>query len=141
VRSLDQATLQVDVLKMAHHGSSYQDPELLDTIDPVVALVSVGVDNPYGHPNASLLARLARDGAKVLRTDIDRDLAVVVSESGLGVVVRGRGHDRALSHAVARLQAPSNRGVTAGDLFSRAVVRRPSADAGGTGGRKNRIRR
>jgi len=88
---VDPTSLRAQVLKVAHHGSSYQDPELLDTIDPVVALVSVGVDNPYGHPNASLLARLARDGAKVLRTDIDGDLAVVVSESGLGVVVRGRG--------------------------------------------------
>ena len=65
------------MLKVAHHGSAYQDPALLDAVDPAVALVSVGADNPYGHPNPALLARLARDGARVLRTDLDGDLAVV----------------------------------------------------------------
>jgi len=35
-------------------------------------------------------ARLARDGARVLRTDLDGDLAVVLSDEGVGVVVRGR---------------------------------------------------
>ena len=87
---VDRTTLRAQVLKVAHHGSSYQDPELLDAVDPAVAFVSVGVDNPYGHPNASLLARLSRDGAKVLRTDLDGDLAVVLTDQGLGVVVRGR---------------------------------------------------
>jgi len=59
-------------------------------VDPVVALVSVGTDNPYGQPNGALLARLDRDGAYVRRTDLDGDLAVVLTDQGLGVVVRGR---------------------------------------------------
>jgi len=77
------------VLKVAHHGSSYQAPEFLDAIDPAVALVSVGKDNDYGHPNASLLARLARGGARVLRTDQSGDLAAVATGHGLAVVARG----------------------------------------------------
>jgi len=60
-------------------------------------------------PIASLLARLARGGGKVLRTDVDGDLAVVVSESGLGVVVRGRDHDRALGRAGPVAVAPHKR--------------------------------
>ena len=55
-------------------------------VHPAVALVSVGADNPYGHPNAGLLAGLSRAGARILRTDRDGDLAVVVSGHGLAVV-------------------------------------------------------
>ncbi len=89
VRTLDRETLRADVLKVAHHGSAFQDVEFLHAVDPDVALVSVGADNPYGHPTAPLLARLARDGARVLRTDLDGDIAVVVTETGLGFVVAG----------------------------------------------------
>jgi competence protein ComEC len=89
LRHLGAAALRADVLKVAHHGSSYQAPEFLDAIDPAVALVSVGKDNDYGHPNASLLARLAREGARVLRTDQAGDLAAVATGHGLAVVARG----------------------------------------------------
>jgi competence protein ComEC len=54
-----------------------------------VALVSVGRDNDYGHPNAALLARLAEGGARVLRTDQAGDLAAVATRRGLAVVARG----------------------------------------------------
>lgn len=84
------ALLRSDVLKVAHHGSAYQEPGFLDTVDPAVALVPVGVDNGYGHPSEPVLARLFRSGARVLRTDTDGDLAVVGVEGGrLGVAVRG----------------------------------------------------
>ena len=72
-----------------HHGSAYQEPRFLDAVDPAVALVSVGRDNDYGHPNASLIARLRRAGARVLRTDQSGDLAAVASGHGLSVVARG----------------------------------------------------
>jgi competence protein ComEC len=89
VTSVAQATLGADVLKVAHHGSAYQDEQLLTEAHPSVALVSVGADNPYGHPNLSVLARLARDGAKVMRTDRDGDVAVVATGHGLAVVAAG----------------------------------------------------
>ncbi|MGN9910937.1 ComEC/Rec2 family competence protein [Phytohabitans sp. LJ34] len=92
---LDQmgaAGVRADVLKVAHHGSSYQDPEFLDAVDPALALVSVGVDNGYGHPSPAVLGRLARGGARVLRTDVDGDLAAVRTATGqLAVATRGRG--------------------------------------------------
>ncbi|MCW2143387.1 ComEC/Rec2 family competence protein [Actinoplanes cyaneus] len=94
VERLGSAALRADVLKVAHHGSALQSPELLDAVDPAVALVSVGVDNDYGHPNASLLARLARDGARVMRTDQSGDLAVIATGRGLAVTVRGTGPAR-----------------------------------------------
>ncbi|AGL15048.1 ComEC/Rec2 family competence protein [Actinoplanes sp. N902-109] len=81
--------VRADVLKVSHHGSAYQSPEFVDAVDPAVALVSVGRDNDYGHPNAALLARLARGGARVMRTDQQGDVAAVRTATGLGVVARG----------------------------------------------------
>ncbi len=75
----------VDVLKVAHHGSAYQDPELIRRVAPRLALVSVGGDNPYGHPAPSTVAALRARGAVVLRTDEDGDLAVTGEGEGLGV--------------------------------------------------------
>jgi competence protein ComEC len=86
---VDRGSLRAQVLKVAHHGSAYQDPDLLAAVDPAVALVSVGADNPYGHPNPSLMSRLSRDGARVVRTDLDGDIAVVAGPNGLAVAVRG----------------------------------------------------
>jgi competence protein ComEC len=85
---LDPADLRADVLKVAHHGSSYQDLAFLAAVAPRVALVSVGVDNPYGHPNPGILARLSASGARVLRTDRDGDLAVAWTADGLAVATR-----------------------------------------------------
>ncbi|WP_348650327.1 ComEC/Rec2 family competence protein [Verrucosispora sp. WMMA2044] len=81
--------LRADVLKVAHHGSAYQDPAFLDVVRPAVALVPVGAGNSYGHPNEAVLARLARGGARVLRTDVGGDVAVVRSPRGLAVVSAG----------------------------------------------------
>jgi len=77
-------------VKVPHHGSAFQDPDFLGAVGARVALVSVGADNDYGHPNAAVLARLAATGARVMRTDRDGDLAVVVDDAGrLAVVARG----------------------------------------------------
>ncbi|MEU2613549.1 ComEC/Rec2 family competence protein [Micromonospora sp. NPDC007271] len=81
--------VRADVLKVAHHGSAYQDPEFLAAVRPAVALVSVGVGNDYGHPNPGLLDRLGRAGARVLRTDTDGDIAAVRDGPGLAVVTGG----------------------------------------------------
>ncbi|WP_156721835.1 ComEC/Rec2 family competence protein [Streptomyces apocyni] len=66
----------VDVLKVAHHGSAYQDPELLRRIRPRLALISCGADNSYGHPAPSTLTALHAQGTAVLRTDTDGAVAV-----------------------------------------------------------------
>ncbi|WOT36976.1 ComEC/Rec2 family competence protein [Streptomyces coeruleorubidus] len=67
----------VDVLKVAHHGSAYQDPGLMDRAAPRLALISCGADNRYGHPAPGTVAALRAGGAAVLRTDRDGALAVV----------------------------------------------------------------
>jgi competence protein ComEC len=80
--------LRADILKVAHHGSAFQDPAFLAAVDPAVALVPVGAGNRYGHPAGAVLARLSRSGARVLRTDVDGDVAVVETDRGLAVVTR-----------------------------------------------------
>jgi competence protein ComEC len=83
-------TLRADVVKVPHHASALQDPEFLAALGARAALVSVGAGNDYGHPNPAVLARLAGDGARVMRTDRDGDVAVVVDGGGrLAVVARG----------------------------------------------------
>lgn len=79
---------RVDVLKVAHHGSRHQDPDLLRVLAPRAALVSVGADNDYGHPDLATLQGLGDRGAVVLRTDQHGDLAVVGSAQALRVVPR-----------------------------------------------------
>lgn len=78
----------VDVLKVPHHGSRYQDPRLLSGLGARLALVSVGEDNDYGHPAAPTLAELEQAGAVVRRTDEHGDIAVVLDGSDLRVVSR-----------------------------------------------------
>lgn len=74
--------LRVDVLKLPHHGSRYQDLGLLTSLGADVVLVSVGADNDYGHPSEEVLDPLEATGAEVLRTDLDGDLAVVLGDDG-----------------------------------------------------------
>ena len=62
---------QVDVMKVSHHGSAYQYLPLLDALHPKVAFISVGKDNPYGHPAFSTLTALKDRGIAVFRTDIN----------------------------------------------------------------------
>lgn len=75
----------VDVLKVAHHGSAYQDPDLIRRVAPRLALISAGKDNSYGHPAPSTVAALRAGGAVVLRTDEDGALAVVGAGGELSV--------------------------------------------------------
>jgi competence protein ComEC len=82
--------LRADVLKVPHHGSPYQDREFLQAVHASVAVVSVGADNDYGHPSTALLAELARNGARPMRTDLHGDVAVCQRNGRLAVVGRSR---------------------------------------------------
>jgi competence protein ComEC len=80
------APLGSAVLKVPHHGSrTSSGPELLAAVRPAVALVSVGARNTYGHPDASVLARLAAAGSDVYRTD--RDGALLLETDGHALTV------------------------------------------------------
>jgi competence protein ComEC len=78
--------LQVDVLKVPHHGSRYQDPEFLSGLGARLAVISVGEDNDYGHPAPETISLLEQAGMLVRRTDLSGDVAVVVRDGDLRVV-------------------------------------------------------
>lgn len=68
-------------LKVAHHGSKTSTiAELLQAVAPRFAAISVGENNPFGHPHPDVLERLRAAGVRVLRTD--RDGAITASSDG-----------------------------------------------------------
>lgn len=51
--------LKSTILKVAHHGSkSSSMQEFLDKVKPKIALIGVGENNTFGHPNNKVLERL-----------------------------------------------------------------------------------
>lgn len=66
----------VDIYKVAHHGSRYQDINLMRELSPTISVISVGTGNSYGHPAVSTIAALTQIGSKVLRTDVDGAVAI-----------------------------------------------------------------
>jgi competence protein ComEC len=77
--------LRVDVLKVPHHGSRYQDADFLTSLGARLAVVSVGADNDYGHPAPETLDLLREHGTVVRRTDLRGDVAVLVRDGVLSV--------------------------------------------------------
>jgi competence protein ComEC len=79
--------LRATVLKSPHHGSrSSSSKEFLDAVSPEIVVISVGRDNRYGLPDADVVARYDRRGARILRTD--RDGAVEIRSDGVRTTIR-----------------------------------------------------
>ncbi len=67
------------ILKVPHHGAPEPAvPEFIEAVTPDLAIVSVGYDNPYGHPSDEMLRELERVGAKIVRTDRDGAITVKI---------------------------------------------------------------
>jgi competence protein ComEC len=80
----------VEVLKVAHHGSEDPGlPDLLRTLRPRLAVISVGKGNDYGHPRPETIAALrAEPGLETLRTD--ESGRIVVESDGRTLSVRAQ---------------------------------------------------
>ena len=64
------ANLSAQVYKAGHHGSSTSSGEaFLSRVRPQIAVISCGLDNDYGHPDAETLDKLTAVGAQIWRTD------------------------------------------------------------------------
>ena len=86
-RLLDQGP--VTALKVGHHGSrTSTSEEFVRALSPGYALIPVGARNRYGHPDPAVLARLARAGASVYRTDRDGTVTLTARSDG-SVTVEG----------------------------------------------------
>jgi len=74
-----EALPHVQILKVPHHGSAYQDARLYQELHPEIALISVGAGNSYGHPAQKTLLGLRQAGAHVFRTDLDGAISIDAS--------------------------------------------------------------
>jgi competence protein ComEC len=114
--SAASALSPVDVLKVAHHGSrTSTSPAFLASARPLIAVISVGADNRYGHPDEQTLTRLLDAGVRVLRTDLvgwisvstdGRDLRVETARGGRWDLAPNGVSQVALPHRIASWQFP-----------------------------------
>ena len=74
-----QQTIKSDILLAPHHGSrSSSTPEFLAAVAPRWAVFPTGYRNRFGHPHPEVLERYRAAGAKVMRTDLDGAVHVVL---------------------------------------------------------------
>ncbi len=72
------ALINCDVLKVGHHGSDTSSGlDFVKSTSPKYAIISVGKDNKYGHPDKSILKRYLDNNIKIYRTDLDGTIKVI----------------------------------------------------------------
>lgn len=76
----------VGIFQVPHHGSKTGiSKEILETLNPSTAVISVGLNNRYGHPNPYTLSLLRDSGVKTLRTDINGEIEVISDGKTFGI--------------------------------------------------------
>jgi len=76
--------LESTVLKVGHQGSADSTcPEFINVVQPQVAVISVGADNPFGHPSPEVVERL--NGTELFRTDEQGTIELITDGGRLWV--------------------------------------------------------
>lgn len=74
----------IDILKVGHHGSrTSSSKEFIDELNPKYALISVGENNKFNHPNKEVLENL--NNSKIYRTDQDGSIMFKIKNNKLKV--------------------------------------------------------
>jgi len=95
--------LQVDVLKLAHHGSDTSTGgAIVEAASPAYALISAGADNQYGHPHQNVLDRL--EGIEILSTKDAGMVQLNIKSDRLCVRTK---LDETLNHCIKKRAEPS----------------------------------
>lgn len=72
--------LKSTILKVAHHGSRTSSTDkFIETISPQIALIGVGENNKFGHPNNEVIKRLEGRKTKIYRTDKMGEITITVT--------------------------------------------------------------
>lgn len=80
---LNTTKLKADILKVAHHGSkSSSTQNFIEIVKPQIALIGVGENNHFGHPNDGVLQRLEKIGARIYRTDKSGEIRLTLDKKG-----------------------------------------------------------
>lgn len=74
--------LRAGYLKVPHHGGNTSQGGFFASVAPVVAVISAGRGNRYGHPHPDVLTALDASGAVVRRTDRDGTVRTEVPVTG-----------------------------------------------------------
>lgn len=83
ITTIDKNKLKCDVLKVAHHGSkTSSNEEFLTLVKPKIALIGVGKNNNFGHPNEEVIKRLQNLNCKIYRTDESGEIILKVNKKG-----------------------------------------------------------
>lgn len=78
--------LEAFVLKVAHHGSKTSSTEeFLELVKPKIALIGVGKNNNFGHPNIDVIERLENMGSKIYRTDNCGEIIIRINREKLQI--------------------------------------------------------
>ena len=74
-----QLKLQSTILKVGHHGSrTSSTEEWVQAVIPKVALIGVGKNNKFGHPNDEIIERLQSFGVQIYRTDQMGEITIFI---------------------------------------------------------------
>ena len=84
--------LRSEIMKVPHHGGRTSSSSgFLEAVDPQVAVISLGENNPYGHPHAETIERLKAAEAEIYRTDIDGAVTITLNDYPISVSNAGSG--------------------------------------------------
>ncbi len=73
--------LKADILKVAHHGSKTSSCiNILNAIDPKIALIGVGANNKFGHPSDDTINNLNKIKCSIYRTDEHGEIEIILKE-------------------------------------------------------------
>ena len=87
--------ISCDVLKVGHHGSRYSTTdEFLSKVNPKYAVISVGENNSYNHPEDIIIKRLKDNDIEIHRTDLEGTIVITtdgenINFSNLNIDVDG----------------------------------------------------
>lgn len=74
--------LKATILKVAHHGSKTSTINaFLERVNPKCALIGVGENNLFGHPNEEIINRLKNKNIKIYRTDEMGEIEITVKNT------------------------------------------------------------
>lgn len=81
---------KIDILKVGHHGSKNGlSQSQVAEMKPSIALIGVGKDNRYGHPNGGVLEMLEDSGCTVYRSDRDGEVRCTLAPDSMKVSIVG----------------------------------------------------
>ena len=128
--------LRATVLKAGHHGSaSSTGGPLLDAVEPRAVVISSAYDSQYGHPDESVLERLADRDIPAYWTAIHGDIVLVSNGEGVSVRTQQSGPTYPLSLRTADPVAPDTDGpVEERTRLCQCPVATPTASVATDGG-------